>query len=135
MDNGKRNAEEDTLRWRIDKDIELYRFYLEISVKVAVFLLSVTGATASYVLANPRSHLSGMALAFPALINVGFAVLFGYSIGESKRLFDRHTRACKELGVAEFNMNPLRSVCQIFSLMFSITAVGLLLLMVFLGEA
>lgn len=28
---------ETTLRWKIDKDVELYKFYLDVSVKGAVF--------------------------------------------------------------------------------------------------
>jgi hypothetical protein len=44
------------------------------------------GAIASYVLSNARSHVSSIALTFPALMNAGFAVLFFYSIGEAKRL-------------------------------------------------
>jgi hypothetical protein len=122
---------ETTLRWKIDKDLELYRFYLDMSVKAAVFLMTVTGATASYVLSNARSHVSGVALTFPALMNAGFAVLFFYSIREAKRLFCLHKEACRELGVPAFNMNPLRAVCEIFCLMCGAAAVGLLLLMAY----
>lgn len=120
-----------TLRWKIDKDIELYRFYLDMSVKAAVFLMGVTGAITSYVLSNPRNHIVSVALAFPALMNGGFAVLFFYSIGEAKRIANAHKEACKELGVSEFNMNPLRSVCQIFCLMCGVATVGLLLIIGF----
>ena len=122
---------ETTLRWKVDKDLELYRFYLDISVKAAVFLMTVTGATASYVLSNERRDVSGVALIFPALMNTGFAVLFFYSIREAKRLFRLHKKACGELGVPEFNMKPLIAVCRIFCLMFGVTAVGLLLLMAY----
>ncbi|MCI0563045.1 MAG: hypothetical protein MN733_31595 [Nitrososphaera sp.] len=121
-----------TLRWKIDKDIELYRFYLDISVKAAVFLMGLTGAISSYVLSNADSkNIVGIALAFPALMNAGFAVLFFYSSIEAKRIANLHKEACEELGVSEFNMNPLRSVCQIFCLMCGVATVGLLWLMLF----
>jgi hypothetical protein len=120
-----------TLRWKIDKDLELYQFYLDVSVKGAVFLMTVTGAIASYILSNPRSHIANIALTFPAVMNAGFAVLFFYSIGESNRMFELHKETCRELGIAAVNMKPLRSVCQLFALMFSVAAVGLILLMVF----
>jgi Ni/Fe-hydrogenase subunit HybB-like protein len=126
-----RKTPEDTLRWKIDKDIELYSFYLDMSVKAAVFLMSVTGAIASYVLSNPRSQIAGIALVFPAIVNAGFAVLFFYSIGQSQRLFDLHMETCKELGIPEFNMGPLRAVCQLFSLMCGVATLGLLSLMAF----
>jgi hypothetical protein len=117
-----------TLRWKIDKDIELYRFYLDVSVKAAVFLMTVTGATASYVLSNQKSRVSGLALLFPALIDVCFAVLFFYSIGEATRLFEDHTRTSKQLGIDPFNMAPLRAVCLIFFLMCIVAGLGLVLL-------
>jgi hypothetical protein len=120
-----------TLRWKIDKDIELYRFYLDVSVKAAVFLMGVTGAIASYVLSNPGNQIVSIALAFPALMNAGFAVLFFYSSIEANRIANLHKEACAELGVSEFNMNPLRSVCQIFCLMCGVATVGLLLIMGF----
>ena len=115
-----------TLRWKIDKDIELYRFYLDMSVRAVVFLMTVTGAIASYVLA--AGGLAGIALAFPALMNGGFALLFFYSIGEARRLSDLHRQSCEELGLPAYNMDPLRSLCQIFCLMCSVAAAGLLLL-------
>lgn len=121
-----------TLRWKIDKDLELYRFYLDMSVKVAVLLMTVTGAIASYVLANSASRVSSIALLFPALMNAGFAVLFFYSIAQAQVLFDDQKKECQELGIAAFNMSPLKSVCQIFCLMCGVATVGLILLIVFI---
>ena len=120
-----------TLRWKIDKDIELYRFYLDISVKAATFLMGATGAIASYVLLGKNTEIVSKALAFPVLMNAGFAVLFFYSIREAKRIAHLHKEACEELGIPEFNMNPLRSVCQIFCFMFIIATAGLFLLMIY----
>jgi len=122
---------ETTLRWKIDKDIQLYSFYLDVSVKAAVFLMAVTGGIASYVLSKPSSPILSIALAFPAIVNAGFTVLFFYSITEAERIARVHIEACKELGVPEFNMNPLEAVCKIFCLMCAVVTVGLLLLMTF----
>jgi hypothetical protein len=122
---------ETTLRWKIDKDIQLYSFYLDVAVKASVFLMAVTGGIASYVLSKPASPIISIALAFPAIVNAGFTVLFFYSITEADRIAQVHTEACKELGVPEFNMNPLDAVCKIFCLMCAVATVGLLLLMAF----
>ena len=62
--------DKETLRWKIDKDIQLYQFYLDMSVKAAVFLMTVTGAIASYALTN-RGHIPRIVLLFPALMNGG----------------------------------------------------------------
>ena len=118
-----------TLRWKIDKDIELYRFYLEVSVKAAVFLMVVTGGIASYVLSQPSGAIINVALAFPALVNCGFAILFRHSITEAKRMERNHVDACQKLGVPEFNMRPLKAVCQIFCVMCAVATAGLLILM------
>ena len=115
-----------TLRWRIDKEIALYQFYLDIAVKAAIFLMAVSGAIASYVLANTDKPVLSLALAFPALMNAGFAILFFYSTAESRRLFELHAEASRELAVPEFNLGPLRAVCLLFSLICSTATVGLL---------
>jgi len=115
-------------RWKVDKDIELYRFYLDVSVKATVFLLTVTGATASYVLANRQDRVTALALLFPALINLCFAVLFFSSIPPSARLYREHRKTCDQLPVAAFDMRPLGAVCLIFAIVCSMAGVGLLLL-------
>jgi|GEM_PF-2033252 len=120
---------ETTLRWNIDKDLELYKFYLDVSVKAAVFLMAVTGAIASYVLSKPGNKIISVALGFPAIVNAGFTVLFFYSIPQVKRMAQIHIEASRELGVPEVNMNPLRSLCTIFGLMCAVATVGLLFLM------
>lgn len=123
------NDRETILRWNIDKDVELYKFYLDVSVKAAVFLMAVTGAIASYVLSQPHNKIISIALAFPAIVNTGFTVLFFYSVIEAKRMAQVHIEASRELGVPEINMNPLRSLCAIFGLMCAVATVGLLFLM------
>jgi len=120
---------ETILRWKIDKDIELYKFYLDVSVKGAVFLMAVSGAIASYVLSKPGGAIISIALSFPAIVNGGFAVLFFYSRIEAKRIELVHIETSRELGVPEVNMKPLRSICKIFCLMCAVASVGLLFLM------
>jgi hypothetical protein len=39
--NEKHEDEATTLNWKIDKEIDLYKFYLDIAVKAAIFLLTV----------------------------------------------------------------------------------------------
>jgi hypothetical protein len=117
------------LRWKLERDIEVYRFYLDVSVKASIFLMAVTGGISSYVLSKSDSPIISVALAFPAIINAGFAVFFFYSIREARRIAQVHTDVCRTLGVPEFNLKPLRSVCQIFCLMSAVATAGLLLLM------
>jgi hypothetical protein len=119
------------LRWKIDKDLELYRFYLDVAIKAAVFLMGVTGAIASYVLATTAGRVLSLALLFPALMNAGFTVLFFASRDEAGKLAAAHKKTCDDLHIAPFNMDPLRAVCTIFCLMCAAATVGLLALMIF----
>jgi hypothetical protein len=117
---------ETILRWEIDRDIELYKFYLDVSVKGAV-----SGGIASYVLSKPSGTIISIALAFPAIVNAGFTILFFYSMDEARRMEHVHFEASKKLGVTEVNMKPLRSVCAIFCLMCAIASAGLFFLMAY----
>ena len=121
-------SEGTTSRWKVDKDIELYRFYLDVSVKAAVFLMTVTGVTTSYVLASRHDRITALALLFPALIDLSFAVLFFSSIPPATRLYREHQRTCAALGVADFDMRPLGAVCTIFGIVCGVAGLGLLLL-------
>ena len=120
-----------TLRWKIDKDLELYKFYLDMSVKAAVFLMTVSGAIVSYALTN-RDHIPRMVLLFPALMNGGFAVLFFYSVKRAQELFDGQVEECTKLGVSSFNMGPLKALCRIFWL---VCAAATILLLAFIFRA
>src|SRR5262249_15157474 len=94
-----------TLRWRIDKDLALYQFYLDISVKALVFLMAVSGAVASYALSpHPGNRMITISLLFPAILDGGFAVLFFYSAREATTLSDAHKKTCQQLKIAEYNM-------------------------------
>ncbi|TDG03575.1 hypothetical protein E1N52_33655 [Paraburkholderia guartelaensis] len=130
-DDTKTDDVEERLRWKIDKDIELYKFYLEVSVKACVFLMAITGAIASYVLSNNTNPLISIGLAFPALVNGGFAIFFCFSIVEARRIARSYEASCKKLGVEPFDMGPLFAVALIFCLMCGLATVGLLRLMLF----
>ena len=117
---------EETLRWKIDKDLQLYQFYLDMSVKVAVFLMTVTGAMASYVLANGHRRVPSAALIFPVIMNGGFAVLFFFSIKQARKLYKQQREECERLRISKFNMGPLKSVCLLFALMCAVTTLGLI---------
>ena len=72
---------EAVLRWKLDKDLELYRFYMDIAMKAAVFVTSAAGAITSYVLANPNiGVISCLGLLILTVMNIGFAVLYRNSI-------------------------------------------------------
>jgi hypothetical protein len=116
------------MMWRkLEKDIDLYKFYLDIAIKTAVFAFGITGALVSYYFSS-RQPLVGYALLFPAVMNGGFSVLFHASIDASRKLKESHERTCGELGLPPFDMRPLPSVCVIFASMYLLAAIGLLII-------
>ena len=113
--------------WRkLEKDIDLYKFYLDISIKTAIFVFGITGALVSYYFSGKQS-LAVYALLFPAVMNCEFFILFRASIAASNKLRDSHEHTCRQLELQPaFDMNPLPSVCMIFSSMYFLATVGLL---------
>lgn len=71
------NQEE--LHWRqYEKHIDLYRFYLEIVVKINAFHYAISGAIFSFYFANKDVASIKWAIALPALLSLCMAVLFAY---------------------------------------------------------
>ena len=119
------------MMWRkLEKDIDLYKFYLDIAIKTAIFAFGITGALVSYYFSS-KQPLAGYALLFPVVMNCGFFVLFRASIAASNKLRDSHESTCRQLGrQPPFDMRPLPSVCIIFSCMYFLATIGLLIIFV-----
>src|ERR1700759_4981331 len=105
------------LRWKLEQDIQTYRFYLDVGVKASIFLMAVTGGIVSYVLSNTNTRIIAISLAFPSLLNAGFAVFYAYSVIEARRIQEVQAEISRALGLPIVNMRPLRAVCQLFCMM------------------
>lgn len=68
------------LLWRqYQQNIDLYRFYMEQTIKFNVFFYAVTGAIISYVLTHSNDHaLVQYALLLPLVMSVFFSGFFVY---------------------------------------------------------
>ena len=119
------------MMWRkLEKEIDLYKFYLDIAIKTAIFAFGITGALVSYYFSS-KQPLAGYALLFPAVMNYGFFILFRASIAASNELRDSHESTCLQLEwQPAFDMRPLPSVCTIFSWMYLLATIGLLIIFV-----
>ena len=123
---------EGTLLKRYEKEVELYKFYLEISVKCSLFAFGITGALASYFFANhEQNRFLVWSLMLPVVLNGGFFVLFFSSILASTKMMNDHKMTCEGLNALEpFDMNPLPALCKILSCMYGLVTIGLLAAMV-----
>ncbi len=59
--------------WReLDKDVDLYKFYLDLLLKAGAFVLGITGALTSYYFAHEKDVLIVYSLLLPVVVNGGF---------------------------------------------------------------
>jgi hypothetical protein len=56
--------------------VDLYKFYLEIAVKVNVFYYAITGGILSFYFGNPQEQLAKYALVLPAIMSAALGILF-----------------------------------------------------------
>lgn len=68
------------LLWnQYQQNIDLYKFYMDLTVKFNIFFYAVTGAIVSYVLAKHKSNdLIQYALILPLAMSFCFALFFSY---------------------------------------------------------
>jgi hypothetical protein len=118
--------EEANARWLIDKDLQLYGTYLDITLKATAFVLAITGAITSYYLTHQGHALLVWSLAVPLLMNLGFLVLSVFSVFVATEMRERHAKHCADAGLGEaYNLGPLRAIIVISAGIFLCTSVGL----------
>jgi hypothetical protein len=124
MENG--NA-----RWLIDKDLELYGAYLDITLKATAFVLAISGGIVSYFLLNrDKDEWIWLSLLLPFMINCGFFFLSWHSIRVASEIKTRHRKnwAAAELDGKAYDLGPLGSMLKISSMILVLTNIGILLL-------
>ncbi len=71
--------EETEKYWRqYDKHVELYKFYLDLVVKINVFHFAISGAIFSFYFANKSEPSIQWSLALPGLLSFCLLILFAY---------------------------------------------------------
>jgi hypothetical protein len=128
----KKYMDEKEQIWReIDKDIDLYKFYLELVIKSAIFVFGITGGITSYYFAHENKPLIQYSLILPVIMNTGFFLICVFSIKFSEALREDHYVVCEKVGVtAPYEMSPLSNVLRIFSTMYGLCALGMLTLFI-----
>jgi hypothetical protein len=123
--------EKDFLWKQIEKDIELYKFYLELLLKSAVFVFAITGGIVSYFFSNEGKPLMTLSLFIPILMNLGFFLICLFSHKFAVVLKKEHYRLCKTAGImVPYEMSPLPNMLSLFSVLYGIVVVGIGSLMI-----
>jgi hypothetical protein len=71
-------ASDETLWNQYALNVDLYKFYLDLVVKVNAYYYAVTGAILTYYFQNPTNTLSRYALLLPIAFSVAISVIFIY---------------------------------------------------------
>ena len=116
------------LLWKqYELNVNLYRSYLELVLKVNLFYYAITGAIVSFYFAHPGEPLVRFSLVLPLFMSVAFAGFFIYGA-----ILSRHTRTeifnireALKLQTAP-EVNVLIVFLWIFAVVFALVAAALL---------
>ena len=132
LEDERKQMDEKEIIWReLEKDIDLYKFYLDVIIKSAIFVFGITGGIISYYFANESKPLIQYSLIFPTIMNGGFFLICVFSIKFTETLKNDHYRVCEKAGVLiPYEMSPLSNILRLFSVMYGLSTVGLVILLV-----
>jgi hypothetical protein len=118
--------------WKeFDKDIDLYKFYLELVLKAGIFIFGITGALTSYCFSNSSKPLIKLSLILPLIMNAGFAYLCLKGASFADVLDKDHERLSDELGTRlSFALSPLHEVLRLFTILYALVSIGLAVVLV-----
>ncbi len=119
------------LLWKqYELNVNLYRSYLELVLKVNLFYYAITGAIVSFYFAHPSEPLVRLSLVLPLFMSLAFSGFFIYGA-----ILSRHTRTeifnireALKLQTAP-EVNVLIVFLWIFATLFALVALGLLWLL------
>lgn len=118
--------------WKeFDKNIDLYRFYLELVLKTSIFIFGITGAITSYYFSNASKPLIKLSLMLPLIMNAGFTYLCFKGATFVDILDKDHESLSEELGTRlALTLNPLHEVLRLFAILYALVSIGLAVILV-----
>lgn len=118
--------------WReLEKDFDLYKFYIELLLKVALFVFGITGAMVSFYFLHTSEPLMVYSLVLPLIMNCGFCILCFFSAPLAKRRNKDHFTLCEKLDYTlPHDMNTLPFLIELFAVMYLLSTIGLTVLLV-----
>jgi len=119
------------LLWRqYNQAVELYKYYLDIVIKLNVFFYAVTGAILSFVVANLKDPNYRLAVLLPLAMSIGLAVVSFYGAALVPAL-RREIFACRDsldLKTAP-EVHILTVLLVMFAIIFLAVAAGCLVIL------
>ncbi len=114
------------LLWRqYSQHVELYKFYMGLTLRFNVFYYAVTGAILSFYFANSTIANIKYSLLFPVLMSVAFACFFLYAASLMRLLREDVFAIRTQLGLAVApDVGVLSVLLRLFSGVFFAVALG-----------
>ena len=119
--------EEHDLTWKsYEMDMDLYKFYLDMALKMAVFVFAITGGIVSYYVANAASQpWTRVSLALPLLMNVTFGLIYWRGIWRSQSLVEGNRNRANKLGIPTLDLESLPWLLKVLTLLFLLVSLSL----------
>jgi len=123
--------EDRELLWRqYNQAVELYKYYLDMVIKLNVFFYAVTGAILSFVVANLKDPNYKLAAILPLTMSIGFSLVSFYGAALVPAL-RREIFACRDsLGLKTApEVHVLTVLLTIFGVIFLAVAAGCIVIL------
>lgn len=108
--------------------VELFKYYLSISIQLNLFYYAITGAILSFHFTQENVNISIIALLLPILLSLGFGILFLYGAKLAYNFKVNLKKRADKLGL-ENHVNAIILVfsCIIFGVIMLIVGIVLIL--------
>jgi hypothetical protein len=136
MHTKAQEADRQRLVTRLEKEIDMYKFHVDLAVKIAPAILAIAGAILAWIGTKDRSSvpcgLSASSLFIPLLLCVGICVIYWKATTAAQQMEATHRYTAGALGIAPFNMGPLAGVCRVGYVLCGVASVGIALVIAWL---
>jgi len=120
------------LLWReYQLSVDLYKFYVDVVIKVVVGYYAVTGGILSFYFTSSRGAVARWALVLPCLVSFAIALLFWWGAGLWSIVRNDVYRIAEELGIGSFELSVLNIILRGAAVLLCLTGVVMLALIIF----
>jgi len=121
----------------IEKEIDLYTFYLGVTISLSVFVFGTTGAILAFQLNRSLDSIIGYSLLVPVFLNIGFSCICRKGVRIANNLAEGHSKRIEMLkdskefylreAIGVYDFSALPETLDLLSNLYLCTAIGVLL--------
>jgi len=123
--------QENLTDWRIfDKNVDLYKFYVDLVIKSGIFVFGVTGALFSFTVTailDKGVFATIFSLLIPLAMNAGFCFIVHNGIKPAEYLKNHNEELSEKLGLPiVYEFETLIKLLKLFRILYALILVGLI---------